>query len=178
MFFLYNNSVIKVPGEDMDLTNFQNSLTIWIYILINRDIVLNLAWTQDFHPFLDLAWTQDFAQGNLESWLTTICFEQFLESWLTLIFQKHKSWILLDCVLLPSFRPYLYLCWHLINSTLSGLVTNNLLPEVSLQHVIMSSIEGRTIVSDENFGIAMSGEDLIKGSYIGLPRCPCDQLHL
>ena len=100
--FVYNDSVRKVFEEEMDLNYdlssdyFQNIWTIWIDILLNKDIILNLARTQDFHPFLDLAWTQDFTHGNLESWLTTIFVEKILESWLTLKFQKLKSWILLD----------------------------------------------------------------------------------
>ena len=86
--FLCNAIVRKVFEEEMDLNYdlssdyFQIIWTIWIDILLNNDIILNLARTQDFHQFLDLAWTQDFAQWNLKFWLTTIFLEKILESWL------------------------------------------------------------------------------------------------
>ena len=76
--FVYNYSVKKFPGEDMDINNFQNIGTIGIYILINREIVLNLAQPQYFHQFLILAWTQDLTQGNLESQLTIYFLKKFL----------------------------------------------------------------------------------------------------
>ena len=70
-------------SPNYDTNCFQNIWTILIYILLNKDIFLSLAQTQDFHIFFDLTWTQDFVQGNLESWLTMILVEQILESWLT-----------------------------------------------------------------------------------------------
>ena len=57
---------------------FQNIWTTWIGILLNKDEILNLAWTQDFHLSLDLAWTQEFACGRGKSWILVdndICWE-------------------------------------------------------------------------------------------------------
>ena len=65
--FVYNDGVRKVFEDEMNLNYdlssdyIQNIWTIWIYILLNKDIVFILARTQDFHPFLDLPWTQDFS---------------------------------------------------------------------------------------------------------------------